>query len=211
MPRKNDSEQTISKILDIAAKLFMEKGYEQTTMQNIVDQLGMSKGAIFHHFKSKEDVMDGVIRRMVDGIVERADAIANDSSRSVNEKMRDAILSMNVSAGIGGAVITELHKPSNAQMHQTTMTQTIQAVVPILAKIVRQGIDEGVYKTPYPGETLEFLFAANQVIFDSGIFQWSQEELNARALCFVRMMALSLGAAEDSFEFLLQNYTAQLE
>ncbi|MDR2486952.1 MAG: TetR/AcrR family transcriptional regulator, partial [Clostridiales Family XIII bacterium] len=116
MPRKNDSEQTICKILDIAAKLFMEKGYEQTTMQNIVDELGMSKGAIFHHFKSKEDVMDGVIRRMVDGIVERASAIADDPVRPVHEKMRDAILAMNVSEGIGGEVISELHKPSNAQM-----------------------------------------------------------------------------------------------
>jgi AcrR family transcriptional regulator len=211
MPRKNDSEQTISKILDIAAQLFMEKGYEQTTMQNIVDGLGMSKGAIFYHFKSKEDVMDGVIRRMVDSIVEHANAIAGDSTLSVNQKMREAILSMNVSEGIGKEVITELHKPSNAQMHQTTMTQTIRAVVPILVKIVEQGIDEGVYKTPYPQETLEFLFAANQVIFDSGVFQWSRDELSSRARCFARIMEQSLGAAEGSFGFLLQNLNTQLE
>jgi AcrR family transcriptional regulator len=173
-------------------------------MQNIVDGLGMSKGAIFHHFKSKEDVMDGVIRRMVDGIVEQASAIAEDSTLTVNEKMRDAILAMNVSDGIGGTVIDELHKPSNAQMHQTTMSKTIQAVVPILAKIVEQGIREGVYKTLYPRETLEFLFAANQVIFDSGVFCWSKEEMASRVHCFVRLMELSLGAAEGSFDFLLE-------
>ncbi|GHV42535.1 TetR family transcriptional regulator [Clostridia bacterium] len=205
MPRKNDPAGTVEKILDISGALFMEKGYEQTTMQDIVDKLGMSKGAIFHHFKSKEDVMDGVIQRMIDGIVEQVNAIAEDSARTVNEKMRDAILSMNISVGQGQAVIAELHKPTNAQMHQTVITKTIQSVTPILAKIVEQGVSEGIYSTPYPRETIEFLFAANQVILDSGIFSWNQEELTAHALCFIRMMELSLGATEGSFSFLLDS------
>jgi AcrR family transcriptional regulator len=205
MPRKNDSAGTVSKILDVSAELFTEKGYERTTMQDIVNGLGMSKGAIFHHFNSKEDVMDGVIRRMVESIAERANAIADDSALTVNEKMRDAILSMNISDGIGGEVIEELHRPSNAQMHQTVITETIREVAPILAGIAEQGIREGVYKTPYPLETIEFLLVAGQFIFDSGIFRWSNEELAARALCFVRMMELSLGAAEGSFGFLLSN------
>jgi AcrR family transcriptional regulator len=210
MPRKNDSEQTVNKILDTAAGLFMEKGYDQTTMQNIVDGLGMSKGAIFHHFKSKEDVMDGVIQRMMDSIVERVSAIADNPAITIHEKMRGAILAMNATGGHGDAVIAELHKPSNAQMHQTTIMKTVQAVVPILTRIVEQGISEGVYHTPYPRETLEFLFAANQVIFDSGIFEWSREEMTVRAQCFIRMMELSLGADKGSFDFLLDNMnTAQ--
>jgi AcrR family transcriptional regulator len=205
MPRKNDPAGTVEKILDIAGALFTEKGYEQTTMQDIVDKLGMSKGAIFHHFKSKEDVMDGVIQRMIDGIVEQTNAIAETPALAVSEKMRSAILSMNVSGGVGGEVISELHKPTNSQMHQTTITKTIQAVVPILAKIAEQGVSEGIYNTPYPRETLELLFAANQVIFDSGIFRWNREELAARAYCFVHTMELSLGAAKGSFDFLLEN------
>jgi AcrR family transcriptional regulator len=208
MPRKNDSAGTVEKILDIAGALFTEKGYEQTTMQDIVDKLGMSKGAIFHHFKSKEDVMDGVIHRMIGGIVEQVNAIAEDSMRTVSEKIRSAILSMNVSGGVGGEVIAELHKPVNAQMHQTTISKTIQSVVPIIAKIVEQGVSEGIYNTPHPRETLELLFAANQVIFDSGIFRWNREELAIRAHCFVRMMELSLGAAKGSFDFLLENLNA---
>jgi AcrR family transcriptional regulator len=205
MPRKNDPAGTVEKILDIAGALFTEKGYGQTTMQDIVDKLGMSKGAIFHHFKSKEDVMDGVIQRMIGGIVEQTSAIAENPALAVSEKMRSAILSLNVSGGVGGEVISELHKPANAQMHQTTISKTIQAVVPIIAKIVEQGVREGIYNTPYPRETLELLFAANQVIFDSGIFRWNRDELAARAHCFVHMMELSLGAANGSFGFLLEN------
>jgi AcrR family transcriptional regulator len=207
MPRKNDPAGTVAKIIDVAGKLFAAKGYEHTTMQDIVDGLGMSKGAIFHHFRSKEDVMDAVIRRMADGIVERARAIADDPALGVDGKLRTALMAMNVSGGVGGEVIAELHKPANAQMHQTILVKTTQAVVPILAEIVEQGIREGIYNTPYPLETLEFLFAASQAIFDSGVFDWSEDEFAARARCFTRIMELSFGAAGGSFDFLLDNLT----
>lgn len=57
MARNKYPEQTIKKILDTSLRLFSEKGYEQTTIQDIVHDLGMSKGAIYHHFKSKEEIL----------------------------------------------------------------------------------------------------------------------------------------------------------
>lgn len=57
MARNKHPEQTIEKILSTSLKLFSEKGYEKTTIQDIVDKLGMSKGAIYHHYKSKEDIL----------------------------------------------------------------------------------------------------------------------------------------------------------
>jgi AcrR family transcriptional regulator len=201
----------LNEIVDAAELLFTSKGYEEATVNDILEKVQIGKGTFYHYFKSKEDVMDAVINRMVKSIVKCANAIADDSALTVNEKMRDAILSMNISDGVGKVVIEELHKPSNAQMHQTSITRTIQAVAPILAGIVEQGVQEGVYKTPYPLETVEFLLVANQFIFDSGIFQWSKEEMVARALAFVRMMELSLGAAKDSFGFLLDNLNTAIE
>jgi AcrR family transcriptional regulator len=195
----------LNEILDFAEVLFLEKGYESTTVNDILDKVGIGKGTFYYYFKSKEDVMDGVIRRMVESIVNQANAIADNPKLTVNEKMRGAILSMNVSDGIGGEVIAELHKPSNAQMHQTSITETIRAVAPILARIVEQGVREGICKTPYPLETIEFLLVASQFIFDSGVFTWNHEELTARTLCFVHMMEVSLGASEGSFSFLLDN------
>ena len=56
MARNKHPEETVAKILDVSMRLFTEQGYEHTTIQDIVDALGMSKGAIYHHFKSKEDI-----------------------------------------------------------------------------------------------------------------------------------------------------------
>ncbi|MBF7114761.1 TetR/AcrR family transcriptional regulator [Pediococcus pentosaceus] len=65
MARNKYPEQSREKILDVAQKLFLEKGYEQTTIQKIVDDLnGMTKGVIYHHFKSKKDIWNAVMARM---------------------------------------------------------------------------------------------------------------------------------------------------
>ena len=64
MARNKYPEETVEKILQASRRLFLEKGYEQTTIQDIVDQLGgLTKGAIYHHFKSKEDIMDALGNR----------------------------------------------------------------------------------------------------------------------------------------------------
>ncbi|MCL2697303.1 MAG: TetR/AcrR family transcriptional regulator [Oscillospiraceae bacterium] len=61
MPRNKYPEETVKKILDAALKLFLEKGYEQTTILDIVAEMkGLTRGAFYHHFKSKEDVLEAV-------------------------------------------------------------------------------------------------------------------------------------------------------
>ena len=65
MARNKYPEITEARILDAAERLFLEKGYENTTIQDIVDALGdLTKGAVYHHFKSKEEIVDAVGDRM---------------------------------------------------------------------------------------------------------------------------------------------------
>ena len=67
MPRNKYPEETVNKILDVAFKLFLEKGYEQTTVLDIVEGLGgMTRGAFYHHFKSKAEVFDAIADRLHD-------------------------------------------------------------------------------------------------------------------------------------------------
>lgn len=64
MGRKKEPENTVQQILDVSQKLFLEKGYENTTVQDIVDSLdGLSRGAIYHHFKSKDEIIEAITRR----------------------------------------------------------------------------------------------------------------------------------------------------
>lgn len=61
MARNKYPEMTVEKILDVSKRLFLEKGFDNTTIQDIVDGLdGLTKGAVYHHFKSKEEILDAL-------------------------------------------------------------------------------------------------------------------------------------------------------
>ena len=67
MARNKHPEETVNLILDVACRLFVEKGFEHTSIQDIINNLGgLTKGAIYHHFKSKEDILEAVISRMTE-------------------------------------------------------------------------------------------------------------------------------------------------
>lgn len=66
MSRNKYPEETVNLILDVSQRLFIEKGYDNTTIQDIIDELGgLTKGAIYHHFNSKQDILDAVIERLL--------------------------------------------------------------------------------------------------------------------------------------------------
>ena len=67
MARNKHPEETVNLILDVSYRLFMKKGYEHTSIQDIISHLGgLSKGAIYHHFKSKEEILMAVSDRMTE-------------------------------------------------------------------------------------------------------------------------------------------------
>lgn len=81
----------------------------------------------------------------------------------------------------------------------------------MLADVIQQGVEEGTFKTKYAQETVEFLLASAQVIFDEGLFQWSAEESIQRALAFIDILESSLHAKKGSFSFLLKRLSGELD
>lgn len=86
MARNKYPERTVQKILDVSYQLFSNKGYEKTTIQDIVMKLGMSKGAIYHHFKSKEEILEALSNRSFQQ--RHMDQLEQNSDMSGLEKIR---------------------------------------------------------------------------------------------------------------------------
>jgi AcrR family transcriptional regulator len=196
------TEARKNEILDIAERLFIEQGYEQTTISDILSVSGIAKGSLYYHYKSKEDVLDGVLCRMTKQITAAAKTTADDPAMTAHEKLFRVLSAISISELPNERMIQELHKPNNALMHQKSIVQTIRAVAPIMAGVVEQGIREGVYHTQHPLETVEILLAAGQFIFDEGVFQWTPAEKTARMTAFIRITETVLDAEEGSFKFL---------
>jgi AcrR family transcriptional regulator len=205
MPRKNDSQQTINKIIEVSAKLFAEKGYEQTTIQDIVDGLGMSKGAIFHHFGSKEEIVEAVIGKRRDKLIAAAEAAAADKSVPVYARLVRTALALHVSDGVGLQMTEHMHKPQNALMHMKIERLLFDDATPVLARVVREGIEQGLFDTPCPEEVIGMILTYSNSAFDAEhIAGLTAEELSRKAHNFIWTMERLLGAESGSLGGMIQ-------
>ena len=162
MARNKYPEETVNKILDVSMQLFLEKGYEHTSNQNIDNHLGgLSKGAIYHHFKSKEDILDGVMNKLYqnnDNELDHLRLLEKDSSMTGLQKLQ-------------ALFTTALESPRQDDMFQMApdflknpqmLAMQIEGIytesVPhFVQPIIEEGIADGSIKTDYPKELAEMI------------------------------------------------------
>ena len=162
MARNKNPEETVNKILDVSMQLFLEKGYEHTSIQDIVNHLGgLSKGAIYHHFKSKEDILDGVMNKLYqnnDNELDHLRLLEKDSSMTGLQKLQ-------------ALFTTALESPRQDDMFQMApdflknpqmLAMQIEGIytesVPhFVQPIIEEGIADGSIKTDYPKELAEMI------------------------------------------------------
>ena len=199
-------EERRNEILDVAEMLFSTKGYSKTTVNDIVQMIGIAKGTFYYYFQSKEEVMDAIVMRFIDIGVEAAKVIASDPNLNAPEKIFQIIMAQNPDENRKEQMIEQLRQVNNAEMHQKSLVETILQLTPVLADVIEQGIAEGSFKTPYPKETVEFLLVSSQFLFDEGIFQWQPHELLQKAIAFAYIMETTLGAETGSFGYIPGKY-----
>lgn len=203
-------EERRSEILNTAEKLFASKGYMKTTVNDILREIGIAKGTFYHYFKSKEEVMDAIIMRIVNADVAAAKKIASNPNMPVLDKLLQILMAQVPKAGGNKEkMIEQFHQPNNAEMHQKSLVQAILNLTPVLTEVIEQGINEKIFVTAYPRETIEFLIASAQVIFDEGLFQWQPHEAMQKAKAFINMMETTLGAEKGTFDYILAILTGQ--
>ncbi|WP_042475270.1 TetR/AcrR family transcriptional regulator [Bacillus ndiopicus] len=196
-----EHEERRNEILNTAQTLFVTKGYTKTTINDILRAIGIAKGTFYHYFKSKEEVLDAIIERIIQTDVAKAQHIASDPKMSAMEKLFAILLAQAPQQGDHKEQLIEhFHQPDNAEMHQKSLVQAVIHLSPILTEVIQQGIEENIFQTDYPQETVEFLLVSAQVIFDDGFFQWQPEEMLQRATAFVQLMERALGAKAGSFK-----------
>ncbi len=195
-------EQRRQEIIFAAKALFQEKQYEKTTMQDLIDHLGIAKGTIYHYFKSKEELLVAVIEHTVDEYVAGMQQILDESQGSGLDRMRILIISGNVEAD-QGEIMEHLHSPGNIGMHTRQLAYMISRLAPLYEHVIRQGCEEGIFKTEHPQASAEFLLAGIQFLTDVGVYPWSQDDLVRRAVAFPALIEAQLQAPKGSFNFLL--------
>lgn len=193
-----EPEERKKEILDFSEKLFSEKGYEAATINDILEAVKIAKGTFYYYFKSKEDVLDALIERRIKEGVQKAEEIAA-SPLPVIQKLLAIIMAQKPQNKTQQEFISVLHEKDNAKMHQKSLTQYVLHLSPCLGKVLQEGIDQGIFSTPYPQESAEILFTSALVLFDDDYFKWTNEEMKDKTLAFLTAIERVVGAENGSF------------
>lgn len=201
-------------ILDIAEKLFLEKGYSGVTVNDMIAAANIAKGTFYYYFKSKEEVMDGVVERFMRWEIGELGKIVAGEADAADKLRRMIGRSSHGDAKYENFV--RLYFAQNPEMHFKNLTLTLRLLTPLVAKVIEQGVREGIYTTPYPLEAAEILMISSKFMFDEGIFELSDLETLEKLRKFAKIMERMLGAASGSFDYIYdtlscfyQNYEEQ--
>jgi AcrR family transcriptional regulator len=188
-------------IIDAAHQLFKAKGYAHTTMQDVMQRLNIAKGTIYHYFTSKEELLEAVVRDIVDvNFLEMTSALES-SKKTALANFKLLIKKGNISRG-NADILEQLHRPSNQSMHCRLLAEIITKHATLYAKVIEQGNEEGIFKAKNPLECAEFFLSGMQFLTDVGFYPWSSKDLTRRAKAFPKILEQLLGAPSGSFRFL---------
>ena len=198
-----EAEARKDEILDAAEALFMEKGFEGASTDDILRRVGIARGTLYYHFKSKEDIMDALIDRYTAAMTAAARAAAAEQGVPADARVLRAVLALKSPGGPDRAISEHIHKPRNALMHRKIQKEILARVTPIIAGIVEDGIAQGVFRTPFPYESVEMIVAYANTVFDDDMVELSDEARFVRAVALIHNAERMFGVSEGGLSHLL--------
>ncbi|MHC2994166.1 MAG: TetR/AcrR family transcriptional regulator [Candidatus Atribacteria bacterium] len=160
-----------NELLDAAQELFFTKGYKQTSIESIIKKIGVAKGTFYYYFKSKEDLMDKLVKRMTNQILSEIKKITERTDLDALAKLNRAyITARNVkleNIDLIKLYLKVLYKDENIILRHKIYMSNIELLVPEFAKIISQGVEEKLFNTPSPHKAARLIFEVAQILGDS--------------------------------------------
>ncbi len=201
-----------NEILDVAQQLFYVRGYERTSIQDIIDNIGIAKGTFYYYFSSKLDLLDAVIERMLEHTLEAVKPIVDDDQLNPLEKLerffayvaswkleqKDFFLGL----------LKVWYDDDNAIFRHKLKVATNNGVVPLLTGIIRQGLEEGIFATDYPDDLAEIILliggslseTLGELLLNTDKNGYAPEFIERKVTVYEHAIERVLGAPQNSLK-----------
>jgi AcrR family transcriptional regulator len=137
-----------AEFIDCALRLFLAKGYERTTINDVIAAAGVSKGAFYHHFRAKEDLLAAIAARFSEQSLARAEEVLRNPKLNALERL-NTLLAMTREWKVEHLpqlrVFAMLLQPENEVLYLRIVNAVFSAIAPKFAQIIDQGIAEGMF------------------------------------------------------------------
>ena len=187
-------EKRKQELLNIAYELFITRGYENTSVDEIIEKAQIAKGTYYYYFPSKEQMLEDVIDRMIDAEVETARHIM-ETVITVPQKIVGILTSLKP-LDTEQSIKDALFQPENALMHSKVKKKLIERIIPLLAEVVEEGVSEGIFKCDKIAERVKMLLILSDGTFNEGTFGESDISV------FIDISEKLLGAKQGTMGFI---------
>ena len=193
------AEERKNEILDVAEQLFAEKGFDNASTNDIIHKIGIARGTLYHHFGSKEEILDALVERMTGQAIRRARAVTSDQSIPLLERLSAMIISLDINSGAGVEVLEQMHRPQNALLHQKMQERLMDGVVPLITSLIEEGNETGIFHSKYPVQAAEMIMTYANTAFDT-LAGTDPDQVERKRQAFICHTERILGAREGSLE-----------
>ena len=190
MARNKYPEETHKLILDVSTKLFFEKGYDKTSLQDIIDGLGgMTKGAVYHHFHSKEEILIAVVERMCQENNIKMVRLRDDTTLTGKQKLEKMFSDSLTNPGQKDMFTVTPNLLDNPKLLVYYLRMVAETIVPdYVIPVIKQGVEDGSIVTDYPEELADAIMFLTDVWVNPVIFKMSDKQLTNRILLINDML-----------------------
>ncbi len=211
MARNKYPEVTVEKILDVAQRLFLEKGYDNTTIQDIVDHLdGLTKGAVYHHFKSKEEIMDAVGDRMftADNPFEK---VRKRTDLNGLQKLQEAIRLNQSDEARTDLVIQSIPLTRNPRLLVEMIESNLRILTPYYQELLEEGNADGSVHTEYVRELAELMPLLTSLWLLPSVFPTDKEGMKHKFRFLGEMLEkMGVPLVDDAIYALVEDFFEKL-
>lgn len=195
-----EAEERRNEILDVAQRLFTAKGFDNTSTNDILNEIGIARGTLYYHFKSKEEILDAMIDRTTKQLVDKAKGIVYQKDVPVFERFTSMIFTLNISnSSFGNEILRQVHKPQNALMHQKIEARLLAEVTPLITALIEDGIKQGICSTDYPQEVAEMTFVYSNAVLDN-LDKYNDDERNRKINGYIYNLERLLNMEQGSMQ-----------
>lgn len=211
MARNKYPEVTVERILDVSQRLFLEKGYENTTIQDIVDELGgLTKGAVYHHFKSKEEIMDAVGDRMFFSN-NPFEAVRGRTDLNGLQKLREAVRLNQSDKERVRLTAQSIPIAKSPRLLQEMIVSNRKVLTPYFLELIEEGNRDGSMHTDYPREIAELLPLLTSLWLLPSVYPASREQMKRKFLFLGEMLEkMGVPLMDDGIRALVDRFFEQI-
>ena len=201
MVAKTDKAQLmIEKIITTASQLFIQQGYEKTSIQNIAQTAGISKGAIYHHFESKNDIILAVLKKRYQIMEQELLEWLKDTEHLTGKEQLKEIFKFSLKSQKRNYEMLN-NGSLDTEFMLTIIRYNLRIGTPLISGIIKKGMkDTSIQQMPFPDETAETILLLTNFWLEGSIFENPSERIVNR-IYFLQFMLQSIGL--DIFDEIL--------